>query len=151
MRLVKFINTRKLKKQLLKQGAALGVMSLLAVACSGTTIMAKPTESGSLNGHSCYGSIDTDRDNAYGTTSCGRGNVRMTVTAKVYYWSNETCFRSEATGSSTNGGTSATAKKKIGGADVIGGKGIHSVSFDAYSWGPVETTTGTIPPKSTLK
>ena len=55
------------------------------------------------------------------------------------------------TGSNTSGGAGATATKKIGGADVIGGKGTHYVGYDSYHWGTVATTIGTIPSNAISK
>lgn len=152
MRFAKLFNTKKLKKQLLKKGAVLGAVGLLAVACSGTTIMAKPTASGSLDGFACYGKVSTDEDSATAITTCGRGNINIKATATVYYWFGDKYYNSIMYHSNSNSSSSATAKKNKGGAQVIGGKGEHHVSFNSdnvsHNWDGT-TTIGTIPSKST--
>ena len=42
------------------------------------------------------------------------------------------------------GGTSATVTKKLGGADVVGGRGYHTVKYQSYTWTPM-TKVGETP------
>lgn len=148
MRLANFVNAKKLKKQLLKKGAALGVMSLLAVACSGTTVLAENPARGNLDGFACYGKVSTDKDSATAMTTCGRGSITIKATATVFYWYGDFYYYSTMTYSNTNSSATAIAKKKKGGAQVVAGMGEHFVSFNSHQWSGT-TITGTIPTIST--
>ena len=150
MRFAKFINTQKIKKQLWRKGAVLGAVGLLAVTCSGKTAMAQNPATGSLNGFTCYGKVSTDSDSATAMTTCGRGSIDIRATAIVYYWFGNKYYNSIMYNSNSNSGATAVAKKKLGGAQVIGGQGEHYVAFDSHQWNPT-TKTGTIPSSSTRK
>lgn len=144
---MELINIRKIYKK----GTALALAGIVGMACFGTSAKAASTVSDTLNGYSCFGSITTDSTSAHGTTTFGRGSGNIKVSATVYYWFGSTYYKTMMTGSNTSGGAGATATKKIGGADVIGGKGTHYVGYDSYHWGTVATTIGTIPSNAISK
>ena len=151
MRFTKVFSNKEIKKQLCKKCAVLCAVGLLGVAASGTDVAAKSTVKGKLNGYAYRGSIDTDNVSATAVTTFGRGNSSIKAKAEVYYWSGSLYYVTTASNSASAGGTSARAKKKIGGADVVAGRGIHSVSYDKYSWGPVKTETGILPTNFVVK
>lgn len=151
MRFTKVFSNKEIKKQLCKKCAVLCAVGLLGVAASGTDAAAKSSVSGKLNGYAYRGSIDKDSVSATAVTTFGRGNSWITAKAEVFYWNDSDYFMTPASNSASAGGTSATAKKKIGGADVVAGRGTHRVSYDKYSWGDETTVTGTIPKKYTVK
>lgn len=132
-------------KKICKKGMAFALAGVVSMACFGTDAMAASTVSGSLNGFGCYGSISTNSTSAYATTTFGRGGANIKVSATVYYWNGSKYYKTSMTGSNTAGGAGATATKKIGGADVIGGKGTHYAAYDSYHWGTETTTIGKTP------
>ena len=136
----------RLKSELVKKVATLGIIGTMSVAGMSTSAMAASSVSGKLNGFTYTASISKDNYSATAKTTFARGGSNIKATATVYYWFDEVAFQSTISANSSAGGVSAVAQKKKGGADVVGGKGEHSVSYDAYSWGPVTTTTGTIIP-----
>ncbi len=146
---MEFMKMKNWKRQICKKGAVLGLAGILALGCSGTTVMANYEVRGELNGFKCYGKISTDSNSATAMTTCQRGGITIKANAIVYYHFGSKYYNTKMYSSNTASSTSAVAKKKLGGADVIGGKGTHSVKFDSYSWEPNNTTTGTIPSKST--
>lgn len=148
---MEFMKMKNWKRQLCKKGAILGAVGILAVGCSGTTVMAADHVSGELNGFKCYGKISKDSYSATAMTTCQRGGITIKADAIVYYHFGSKYYNTKMYSSNTASSTSAVAIKKLGGADVVGGKGIHSVKFDSYSWKPKNTTTGTIPSQSTNK
>ena len=151
MRLTDSMYGKNLKKQLRKLCAAVGVAALLTVSAGGTDAAAASSVRGKLNGFGYYGSISKDNTSATAVTTFGRGGSVIIAKAWVYYWFGDKYYNTYASDSATVGGAKAVAKKKIGGADVVGGKGQHSVSYDKYKWGTETTTTGEIPSKSTEK
>ena len=136
------------KRQLCKKGAILGAVGILAVGCSGTTVMAAKTVNGTLNGVACHGRIDKDTSTVFGSTSCDRGGVTIKVKVTAYYKLNKNYYYSEAYGSNTSGGAGATVKRKVPEMAIVGGKGLHTVSFNTHVW-EGKTTFGTIPSKPT--
>lgn len=148
---MKFNNVEKIKKQLCKKGAVIGAVGLLLLAGGSTTVMAGSTVSGTLDGYSCSGRIETNRDEAIATTTYARSNSGIYAKAYVYYWSGSKNYYSYESASSKAGGVAAVAKKQIGGADVVGGRGVHSVYYGSYSWRPSGTETGKIPPEAEEK
>lgn len=138
---------RKLMRTTGKRKIAKGMMALAlsgVIITGGNTAKAASSVKGNLNGCDCYGCITIDGTSANATTTYGRGNSSIRATATVYYWHKNKYYKSSMTSSNSAGGAGATATKKIGGADVIGGKGRHRVSYDAYTWGTKTTTIGTI-------
>lgn len=135
-------------KKICKKGMAFALAGAVSMSGLGTDAMAASTVSGSLNGFGCYGSISTDSTSAHATTTFGRGGANIKVSATVYYWSGDFYYETSMTGSNTAGGAGATATKKIGGADVVGGKGTHYAAYDSYHWGTETTKIGKIPSKT---
>lgn len=149
---MEFMKMKNWKRQLCKKGAILGAAGILALGCSGTTVMANYEAHGELNGFKCYGKITTDRDSATAMTTFQRGGINIKADAIVYYHFGSKYYNTIMYSSNTASSTSAVAEKKVGGADVVGGKGTHSISYDSYSWNPKGgTTTGKIPSKSINK
>ena len=136
----------RLKSELVKKVATLGLVGTMSVAGMGTSAMAASSVSGKLNGFTYTASISKDNYCATAKTTFSRGSSNIKAKATVYYWLIDTYYQSSAGANSSAGGASAVATKKKGGADVVGGKGVHSVSYDAYKWGDVTTTTGQIVP-----
>ena len=124
--------------------AAMGsLLSLsLAVAGFGMTANAKGKPTTPSNPLNASGRISIDSKSATATTTFSRpGTIK--ATAIVYYWSGKFRYSSQATNSNNIGGTSATAEKKVGGADVEGGMGKHHVTYGATRWDDT-TNVGTI-------
>ena len=110
------------------------------------------SEPGNINGFVTSASIAVE-DNYRATASTGFNGYGATcnVTAKVYYCLGEIDYYSQISSSTSQpGGTTAIATKKLGGADVIGGKGIHKVTYGNYTWSPT-TSVGETPSSAKLK
>lgn len=138
-------------KKICKKGIVLTLAGAISMASFGTNAMAASTVTGNLNGIVCYGSISTNNTSAYATTTFGRSNSTIKTSATVYYWWKDKYYKTKVSNSNTAGGAGATAKKKIGGADVVGGKGTHFVKYDSYKWGTEKTTIGCIPSNAITK
>ncbi len=124
-----------------KKFIALLMVSLLTISMS-TPVCAASRVSGGVAGTPCSGHVTTTSDSAIATTEYGRpGSLHATAT--VYSWFGKGYRRNRASSSNSLGGTSAVAVKDCGGAQVIGGKGEHSVSGYGQTWSGT-TTTGTI-------
>ena len=145
---MEFMKMKNWKRQLCKKGAILGLAGILALGCSGTTVMAAKTVNGTLNGVACHGRIDKDTTSVFGSTSCDRGGVTIKVKVTGYFKLGSNYYYSVGYGSNTSGGAGATAKKKVPEMAVIGGKGIHTISFNTHVW-EGKTNFGTIPSNAT--
>lgn len=136
-----------MKKRIWKKLVALGLAVTLFLSYGNITTLAASSVSGNIDGTQVSGSITTYNDSyAVAETSYARGGGKIYATAYVYYWFAD--MHIETTSglcSSTAGGVSAKATKQLGGAEVIGGKGVHKVVWGAYTWAPDATTVGTIP------
>lgn len=129
-------------KKRIKRVMAL-VLSGVILVCGGSVpAKAASTASGPLGSASVHASISTDSSSATAITTCSRGGS-LTAKATVYYWFDTEYYKTSASAYSAGGGVSAIARKQLGGAEVIGGKGEHIVKFESYTWDPV-TTIGTI-------
>ena len=119
-------------------------MSLI-LGYSKVVALAATSVKGSIGGISVSGALTMNTTSATASTSFGSGGGTIYATATVYYWFGTMYYKSEVgPNESTAGGASATATKKLGGADVVGAKGQHKVKWQAYTWEPADTTTGTI-------
>lgn len=129
--------------------AATGVLLSLSLAVVGfgmTADAAATTQPSSINGTSVRGTVKIDEDSmsAIATTTFSR-NADITAKATVYYWAGKFTYCASKSASAGAGGATAVAKKKTGGADIIGGKGEHKVECSDGKWGPKYTTTGETP------
>ncbi|MCD8147595.1 MAG: hypothetical protein LUD84_10035 [Clostridiales bacterium] len=122
---------------------------ILAMSCV-MPASAASSVSGSLDGTVVTGSISTTSTSASAKTTFSRSGVTINAKATVYYWWGSRYYYTAVSSTAQAGGVSATATKKLGGAEVVGGIGEHSVSFDGYSWNKT-TSTGTIPSSATKK
>ena len=151
MRYIKLLSDKDFKRKLRKKCAVLCAVGLLSMVASGTDVAAKSSVSGKLGGFGYHGGISTNSTSATAVTNFGRGNSVIKVSAEIFYWSYGRYYKTSASNSASVGGASATAKKKMAWADVAGGRGTHSVSYDKYSWGPVKTETGILPTNFVVK
>lgn len=138
------------KNQLCRKIAVLCAVTVLAVAFGGTTAKAASSVSGTLNGAACSGRVSTNSTSAIATTTYGRGNSTIKAIAKVYYKKGTKYYNTTSSANSSAGGATATAAKKVSGATVVGGSGMHGVVYGSLSWA-MPTTTGTIPSSSTAQ
>ncbi|MCI5855992.1 MAG: hypothetical protein MR016_01310 [Agathobacter sp.] len=129
-------------KTRIKRVMAIMLGCMVLVAGNSVTVKAVSQESGVLGTAAVQASVSISSSSATATTTCGR-SATINVSATVYYHFGTGCYKTTASNSSSGGGTSATATKQLGGADVIGGKGVHYVAFESYSWNPT-TTVGVV-------
>lgn len=132
-------------KMFMRKAATFTALGVMLAGVNAAPVNAASSVSGSLGGFQCRGTIATYSDKAIANTSFARGNSVIKAEGRVYYWSGKKYYWKRSTVTVSCGTASAVAKKKRGGAEVVGGKGIHSVSFGAYSWGNVITTIGNLP------
>lgn len=132
-----------MKKKYMKK-MVVGILLSVVVALGGTmtTFAEDSTVSGSLGGQTVRGSITKNATSATATTTCTR-SASVTATAKVYYTSGGNQYYSTDSQSVSGGTAIVTVSRRISGATVKGGRGIHSVYFDGYSWNKT-TSIGTI-------
>lgn len=129
-------------KKIIKAATGVLLSLSLAIAGFGMTANAKDKPSTSPNPLNASGRISIDNMSATATTTFSRpGTIK--ATAVVYYWSEDKKYKSKNSSSNNIGGTSAIAEKKVGGADVEGGEGIHHVTYGATRWDDT-TNVGTI-------
>lgn len=139
-----------MKKRIWKKLVALGLALTLFFSYGNITTLAASSVSGNMSGAAIRGTINIyDDSSATAVTTFERPSSQIYATAYVYYWwGTYYYYNSSGRRYATAGGISVTATKKLGGADVVGAEGIHEVKYGAYSWGPVQTTTGTIPSRA---
>ena len=133
---------KKIKKIL----AAALVSTMLVSSVCAPSVFAASSDSGTVNGVSCYASIryttnsSGTQNGAVATTSYGASSDGIMAKATVYYYDKYNAFLSKTSGEAVNtiGGVSATASAN-GLGTVCGGKGNHYVKYGAYTWGPTTT------------
>lgn len=134
-----------MRKKIWKKLMALGLSLSLVLGYGNVTTLAATTVKGTLDGGEVVGRLTKDSSSATASTSYGRGGGYTYATATVYYWWGAQYYKTTVGPNFNNmGGVSAKAVKKLGGAEVIGAKGVHKVVWGAYTWTPANTTTGTI-------
>lgn len=138
-----------MKKRIWKKLVALGLAAVLFLSYGNITTLAASSVSGELEGTTVNGNVSMNSSSATAVTSFAKSGGTIYATAYVYFWYDTYYFvTSSGRNSATMGGISATATKKLGGADVVAGEGIHEVKWGAYTWAPSPTTVGTIPSSS---
>ena len=134
-----------MKKRIWKTAVSLVVTLSLVLGYGNVIALAASTVRGEILDVEVVGRVIMDDMSATASTSYGRGGGYIYATATVYYWFAEYyCKTTVGPNFNTAGGASATATKKLGGADVIGAKGEHKVIWQAYTWEPEDTTIGAI-------
>lgn len=89
---------------------------------------------GNLAGGQVSGTLSVDNMSAIATTSYGRGGGYIYATATIYYWWGDWTFKTTVGPvANTMGGVSATATRKVGGADVLGARGHHEAVWQGNS------------------
>lgn len=136
-----------MKKRIWKKLVALGLAVTLFLSYGNITTLAASSVRGNIDGTTVSGSITTYNNSyAVAETSYARSSSKIYATAYIYYWWGSTYYyTTSGRASSTAGGVSATATKKLGGAEVVAAEGNHEVQWGAYTWLPSPTTVGTIP------
>ena len=133
-----------------KKMIAMLLCSVMMVIAGNAQAFAASSVQGSIAGTEVSGYVTIDSSSATAVTTFTRGGGKRYATAKVYYWwGTNNYVSSTGTSSGQTGGLSVTATKKYGGAEVVGGKGIHRVEYDIYTWGDAVTETGVIPSLAT--
>ncbi len=132
-----------MKKSIVKKLMITAVLSSLLVMNGTISVFGASSVSTSMGGVTVSGNISKDTTSATAKTSCPRP-ASISANATVYYWFDSNYYQTSNYSSVSGGTTVTTAVKKRGGADVVGGKGIHYVGFDSSSWKPT-TTIGVIP------
>lgn len=133
----------KTEKQIRKHLMGLLLAALMLVGCCQMPAYAASSTTGSINGITVKASVTTSSSSATAKTIFGAGST-ITTTAYVYYWWGSGHYYSVAqTTATAGGGATATATRKLGGAEVVGGKGTHKVVHGNYTWSAT-TTKGTI-------
>jgi hypothetical protein len=137
-----------MKKSLKKILATVLLSATMVSSLSATTVFAKSTEKGNLNGVACSGSIAYVKTPAgvpngvKATTAFGPSAKTIKATAVVCYKSGNNKKYIIAKNSDCQGATSATASTNDVG-NVYGGRGHHYIKFGAYSW-EEDTYIGTV-------
>lgn len=109
-------------------------------------VYAASSETGTLDGHTCRGTVvysRTSSGDCNGVTASTTFSVggSLKATATVYYKYGGIKYTSSVSDGASGLGVSATAKTNDIGT-VYGGKGVHHVTYGAYSW-DTTTTIGT--------
>ncbi len=123
------------------------VMSCIILLGTGNTqVFAASRVDGTIDGAAVSGYVTTTDSSATAVTTFTRSGGSRTVSVDVYYWWGSSYYATSASNSSSlSGGVAATATKKLGGAQVVAGKGYHRVTYNEYRWSPSPTVVGTIP------
>jgi len=122
----------------------------MMVTCVGGTAFAASSDSGSIDGYSWSARVSTTSNSATATTSFGAAVSSITATVKVFYWFGDKNYFTPASGQVTPGYAVATATKQLGGAEVIGGSGYHTIYYNR-TYRSADTSIGRTPPDATEK
>ncbi len=103
------------------------------------------TPNGEIEGQVVYGTLSTSTDSATATTVFYMPECKRIAVARVYYEKYGGYYYTSASSTGyQSGGIAATATKQISSATVVGGEGIHSLAYGAYTWNN-STTIGHTP------
>ncbi len=120
---------------------------VLAGATNVQVFAATYSKPGNVDGAATNATLTTNNTSA--TTTYARYGATISATARIFYLSNGLCYGTEAENTSSAGGVSATATKKISSGQVIGNEGQHLVQYKDYRWAPI-LQDGTIPSRYNL-
>lgn len=133
----------------LKKLTALALSCVMLVGATNMQVSAAityvkaPSVTGTLAGTTASGRVSYNSTSATAVTSYSRSGASINVSAYVYYWFSKRYYVSYVSGSTTAGGISRTATKKLGGADVLGAEGDHYIYYNGVPWGTYITQSGT--------
>lgn len=128
----------------LKKLTALALSCLVLAGSTNVQIFAATSVSGVLSGTPTSGYVSKSSSSATAVTVFNRTGGTRCASVDVHYWWGEGRYYTAADASTTNaGGVSATATKKLGGAEVTGAIGYHLVVHNGTPWGVKVTKIGT--------
>ena len=102
----------------------------MIVTCVNGTAFAASSDSGSIDGYTWTVRVSTTSNSATATTTFGAAVSSLTATVNVYYWWGDSNYYTSGSGQVTPGYAVATATKQLGGAEVIGGSGYHTILYN---------------------
>ena len=121
-----------MKKRIWKAAISLVVVLALVLGYNNIVVLAAQTTESTedLAGGQVKGILSVDDMSAIATTTYGRGGGYIYATATIYYWWGDWTFKTTVGPVvNTMGGVSATANRKVGGAEVVGALGKHEASW----------------------
>lgn len=117
-------------KKTIKSVMAMALALVLTASSLGGTALAASSESGSIDGCSWSARVTKTTRSATATTKItGATNAYVDAAVEVYYWLGRVHYYTPASDSQTNGYAVATASKQLGGAEVEGGMGEHTIFY----------------------
>lgn len=105
-------------------------LALLVTGVGGTAFAAS-SASGSIDGYKWSASVAMSTNSATAITDMTSApSAHVEASVKVFYWWGDENHFARADGHEAAGYAMATATKKLGGAEVIGGEGHHLVFYN---------------------